>query len=286
MTHGRTLRWTRQHLARLVPSRMTTAPIVRLSEVPPLLTGKYAWDMWPVQEPDGSPTVVLGAELWMTLSAPALGHPEDRHDVARIRLLGRRGGAWRDLGHVFPASASPGSREWSGSAVRRPDGSVTVYYTAAGDRGEARRSYVQRVFEARAQLIVDGGHIRLDAAEHRELVRPDGRMYLLADQLDSDPDRIKAFRDPGWFRDPADGHEYLLIAASVPWRGRFMGAVALAAERAGGWSLRPPLVEAAGINDAIERPQLVIAIRENPMVDCADGHFDRLPNRDNRAAYA
>lgn len=277
MTHGRPFRWTRQHLGRLVPSPTTTAPIVRSSDLPPLLQGEYTWDMWPVQEPDGSPTVVLGAELWMTLSAPVRGHPEDRHDVARLRLLARKGGAWRDLDHVFPAGASPGSREWSGSAVRRPDGSVSVYYTAAGHRGEARRSYVQRVFEARAQLVADGGPIRLDAAEHRELVRPDGRMYLLTDQVDGGPGRIGAFRDPGWFRDPADGREYLLIAASVPWRGRFMGAVALAAERAGGWSLRPPLVQAAGINHEIERPQLVAHAGRYYLFFCMQRHVFHPP---------
>ena len=195
----------------------------------------------------------------MALSAPAVGHPEARHDVARLRLLARAGDEWDDLGNVFGDDASPGSREWSGSAVRRADGSVSIYYTAAGHRGEARPTYVQRVIEARPKLVTDGGRIRLEGpVAHHELLRSDGRTYLPAGELDGAPGRIRAFRDPGWFREPADGRQYLLVAASVAWQDGFMGAVALAAERRGVWSLLPPLMMADGINHELERPHVVV----------------------------
>jgi levansucrase len=211
-----------------------------------------------VQEKDGSIAVVLGAELWMALSAPAAGHPEDRHDRARIRLLARTGDRWDDLGDVFPDGASPGSREWSGSAVRRPDGTVSVFYTAAGMRGERRPTFHQRVVEARPRLTAADGVVRLEpGAEHRVVLRPD-EPYLPANDVEGGPGRIRAFRDPGWFRDPADGREYLLVAASVPWQDRFMGAVALAAATSDGWALRPPLVVADGVNHEIERPHVVV----------------------------
>ena len=128
-----------------------------------MLADDDVWDLWPVQDTDGATAVVLGAEIWMALSAPALGHPETRHDVARLRLLGKAGEAWCDLGAVFGDGVSPGSREWSGSAVRRRDGSVSVYYTAAGRRGEARPSFAQRILEAPARLVVDGDRVRLEA---------------------------------------------------------------------------------------------------------------------------
>jgi levansucrase len=217
------------------------------------------WDPWPVQEMDGSPSVVEGRELWMALSAPAAGHPEGRHDVARLRLLATGPNGWDDLGPAFGDGLTPGSREWSGSAVRRPDGSVSVYYTAAGYRGEARRSYVQRVIEARPKLVTSNGRVRLEGlGEHREVLRADGRAYLPADELEGAPGSIRAFRDPGWFRDPADGSEYLLVAASVPARDGFMGAIALAAEEGGRWSLRPPVLVADGINHELERPHVVV----------------------------
>jgi levansucrase len=211
------------------------------------------WDSWPVQEEDGSTTVADGAELWMALAAPAVGHPEERHDRARIRLFARTGDQWRDLGDVFADDASPGSREWSGSAVRRPDGTVSVFYTAAGVRGEARPTFRQCVVEARLTAV---GTLSQNVS-HRVVLRGEGP-YLPADEVEGGPGRIKAFRDPGWFRDPADGREYLLVAASVPWRDRFMGAVALACQDGAGWALLPPLLVADGVNHEIERPHLVV----------------------------
>lgn len=83
-------------------------------------------------------------------------------------------------------------------------------------------------------------------------------MYLPADERDGALGRIRAFRDPSWFRDPADGREHLLVAASVAGRDRFMGAVALAGVRPAGWSLLPPLVVADGINHELERPHIVL----------------------------
>lgn len=250
-------RWTSAHLDLLVEDSSTTA--CTIGPVPSVLPGHDVWDTWPVQRADGTPTVVLGEELWLALAAPATGHPEERHDHARIRLFARAQGRWRDLGDVFPDGASPGSREWSGSAVHRPDDTVSIFYTAAGERGEARPTFHQRVVEARPRLTVVDGHVRLDRnAPHRVVLRSDGRTYLPADDVDGGPGRIRAFRDPGWVRDPADGREYLLVAASVPWRDRFTGAIALATTTADGWTLLPPLVVADGVNHEIERPHIVV----------------------------
>jgi levansucrase len=251
--------WTRQHLVRLVQTEATTVPAIDHRDLARVLPTDDIWDLWPIQQADGSPSVVGDRELWMTLSAPAVGHPEHRHDVARLRLLAKAGEEWTDLGPAFGEGTSPGSREWSGSAVRMPDGSISVFYTATGLRGESRPSFFQRVIQARTRLAINGRSVRLEAPDdHREILRSDGRTYLPADEIDGAPGQIRAFRDPAWFRDPVDGREYLLVAASVPWRDRFMGAVALAVEDAGGWSLLPPVLIADGINHEIERPHVVL----------------------------
>ncbi|GAA5063341.1 levansucrase [Thermocatellispora tengchongensis] len=255
----RPARWTRRHLGLLTEAATTTAPVIGPADAPRVLPDHDLWDVWPVQEEDGSTCLISGQELWMGLSAPALGHPEERHDLARIRLLAKGGGRWTDLGPAFADGASPGSREWSGSAVRRSDGTVSVFYTAAGRRGEARPTFGQTVVETRPALIAGGGRILLDhRAGHREILRSDGRVYLPADELVGAPGRIAAFRDPGWFRDPADGREYLLIAASVAGDDGFSGAVALAETRGGAWSLLPPLLVAEGVNHELERPHIVV----------------------------
>jgi levansucrase len=258
----RTTRWTRQHLDLLAPTAATTAPAVRLpalSAAPRVLAHDDVWDLWPVQEEDGSTVTVAGHELWMALSAPAVAHPEDRHDHARLRLLSTDGDGWIDHGPVFGGGTSPGSREWSGSAVRRRDGTVSVFYTAVGERDEPRPTFTQRVIEARPGLAADQGRIMLERhVAHRTVLRSDGRMYLPADEKAGAPGTIRAFRDPGWFRDPAGGREYLLVAASVAGRDHFAGAVAIAVAQAGGWSLLPPLLVADGITHEIERPHLVV----------------------------
>ena len=259
MIDRRPFRWTRHHLDLLVETAATTAPAIGAAEPPRVLANDDIWDLWPVQEMDGSLCIVRGSELWIALSAPAVGHPEGRHDVARLRLLAARAGGWDDLGPAFGDGVTPGSREWSGSAVRRADGSVSIYYTAAGHRGEALPTYAQRVIEARPKLVTANGRIRLDGpVEHREVLRSDGRTYLAADELEGATGHIRAFRDPGWFRDPVDGREHLLVAASVSWREGYMGAIALATEHRGGWSLLPPLLVADGINHEIERPHVVV----------------------------
>ena len=235
------------------------------------------WDTWPVLEEDGSTTVAGGAELWMALTAPAEGHPEDRHDRARIRLLSRTAGRWHDLGDVFADGASPGSREWSGSAVRRPDGTVSVFYTAAGVRGETRPTFSQRAVEARPRLTVVGGAARLEPeAGHRVVLRADGD-YLPADEVEGGPGRIRAFRDPWWFRDPHDAQEYLLVAASVPGRDHFMGAVALARRSGAGWALLPPLLVADGVNHEIERPHVVVHRDRYYLFFCTTGQSFHPP---------
>jgi levansucrase len=255
----RLARWTRRHLDLLTEDATTTAPVIDFAALPRILPGHDLWDLWPIQDEDGSTSVVDGQELWMALSAPALGHPEERHDQARIRLMARKEDEWTDLGNAFADGATPGSREWSGSAVRRPDGTVSVYYTAAGRRGEARPTYRQSVIETRTALIADDGRLLLrHDAEHREVLRSDGQMYLSVEEADGAPGCIRAFRDPGWFRDPADARDYLLVAASTAGEDGFTGAIALAEPRAGTWSLLPPLLVAEGINHELERPHVIV----------------------------
>lgn len=273
VTDLRPARWTHRHLRRVVQTPATTAPAIGPAVPPRILPHHDVWDMWPVQEADGSPAVIHGTELWMALCAPAAGHPEDRHDHARIRLLARPGGRWEDLGYVFDDGTSPGSREWSGSAVRRPDGTISIFYTAAGRRGEPRPTFHQRVVEARPRLLAGPHAVHLQRrVEHREVLRSDGRAYLPADEVDGAPGRIRAFRDPSWFRDPADGREYLLVAASIPWHDRFMGAIALARATSGGWTLLAPLLVADGINHELERPHIIVHQSRYYLFFCTSRH--------------
>jgi levansucrase len=255
--------WTRRHLARLAETAGTTAPLVRANEVVRILPDYDLWDVWPVREPDGAVSSIARGELWIALSAPAIGHPDVRHDIARLRLLAKRGGRWTDTGPVFPDGGSLGSREWAGSAIHRSaDSSLTVFYTAAGRRGERRRTFVQRIAQATGRLVVTDSAIGLtDWSDHRESVQADGAIYVRAEEEHGEPGFIKAFRDPFFFRDPRSGRDYLLFTGSLGYaKTDFNGAVGIAEavdDSWSRWSLLPPLLHADGVNNELERPHVV-----------------------------
>jgi len=79
-----------------------------------------------------------------------------------------------------------------------------------------------------------------------------------ADAHEGAPGTIKAFRDPAFFRDPADGTAYLAFTASLAGsQSAFNGAFGLARKAAGGWELLPPALHAEGVNNELERAHLV-----------------------------
>lgn len=257
------IRWSKNDVAGIETSDVARLPEITDAQVVPVAPDIGFWDAWPVQHPDGTPIALPdGSELWMALGAPRLADPDARHDHARIQLVQRRGRRWVHLGPAMPEGFSPGSREWSGSAVLDAEqGVVTLYFTAAGRRGEVTRSYEQRMFSAEATLqFAQGAPILRDWRGLREIVRLDPRHYMSTDQVTGAVGRIKAFRDPAFFRDPASGADYLFFAGSVANSGStHNGAVGLARRTAvvAEWELCRPVISADGLNNELERPHVV-----------------------------
>lgn len=254
------LRWAASDVALLDRRRPPDIPLITGADVTRLAAGRDFWDMWPVQRRDGSVARFNGAELWMALSAPALQDPAKRHDVARIRLLVSKGGGFRDFGNLLPAERSPGSREWAGSAFVDDDGDrVTLHFTATGRRGDRAATFEQRLFETTGSLTWTGGRPAFRSwTTPTESVVADGHFYVQTASDGGSPGRIKAFRDPSYFRDPKDGREYLLFSASLrqsenPWNG----AIGVAVREGDRWRLAPPLLSADGVNNELERPHIV-----------------------------
>lgn len=252
--------WSRDAVASIALQPVPQVPLIDGNGVSRILPGYDLWDYWPVQERDGRTADIAGGALQMLLSAPVQPDPESRHARARIRLMHETPHGWRDLGYLLPDGFAPGSREWSGSAIVTPDHDrVTLYFTAAGHRGEAEPSFDQRLFETSAVLSIDAGVPRLsDWTNPVESVVADGEIYTRDMTGGGGIGTIKAFRDPAWFCDPADGAEYLVFAASLaqstsPWNG----AIAVARREQGRWALHPPLITADGLNNELERPHIV-----------------------------
>jgi levansucrase len=199
----------------------------------------------------------------MALGAPHSADPDQRHGRARIHLLQRRGGRWTDLGPAMPDGFSPGSREWSGSAVLDvASGILTLYFTATGQRGEAEPTFLQRLYRARATLSSAEGKPHLtDWRDLAQVAERDDRYYMASDAGCGTMGTIKAYRDPAYFHDPADGRSHLLFAGSAAGSGSlYNGVVGIASaldERLDRWETRPPLITADGFNNELERPHVV-----------------------------
>jgi len=250
-----TTAWTASCLADLRHTQAHAIPRIAAPRRAALDEARVYWDMWPVQDAEGFAALPGGRELWMALTAPDRGDPALRHFEAKIHLLERHGSeAWHDLGPVLPESAMPYEREWAGSALLR-GGVLHLYFTAAGTAARPG-GYQQSLWHAAARIGADG--LPQDWSAPKPLDPRPSPLYMAADAHDGAPGTIKAFRDPAFFRDPADGSEYLAFTASLGGSdSAFNGAFGLMRWQAGEWQLLPPLVTAEGVNNELERAHLV-----------------------------
>ena len=252
--------WTAGDVQRISPATAPCAPIIPTQRR--VIETLDLWDYWPVQNVDGHPAAIAGGTLFIALSAPILPDPDARHGVARMRLLHRVGTHWSDLGPVLPDGLSPGSREWSGSAILSTDGAaITLYYTVAGFQGEVETSFAQRLFYTCAGLTVQDDAIKLSSwSAPVEFLQPDDLHYSRDMAGGGAVGTIKAFRDPAFFRDPADNQDYILFVGSIARsRSAWNGAVGIARQVADQeWEVLPPLVEADGLNNELERPHVIM----------------------------
>ncbi|WP_305173607.1 glycoside hydrolase family 68 protein [Sphingomonas aurea] len=255
-----TTHWSAAAVAGIAAQRGWQLPVIGPRDVVPIAPGMDLWDMWQIADADGRTVIRNGRSWWFFLATPQFDDPEMRHDAARIRLTSHGADGWRDHGDTFPDGFTPGSREWSGSAVLAADGeTLTMYFTASGRR-EGGPRFEQRLFETVGRFTVTDGEPSIDGwSEPVESVVADGRHYAVAAQDEPEHGGIKGFRDPGYFRDPADGVEYLLFVGSAGDSDDPCDGVIGAARRTGGgWTLCPPLVEALGVNSELERPHIVV----------------------------
>ena len=252
-------RWDPDPEALRSRSPANTPAVIDPSSLRRVLPGRYVWDFWPIQTPDGFAADFGGRTGWVALSVPSGIEPEDRHFIATLRLASSRGddAEWTDHGELFEAGAI-GARQWAGSAVYRGDGRLDVFYTACGIEGEVEPTFEQRIVHAVGRLDT-AALTASDWSPHQVILEGDGRTYASTMGEKAVPGRMSAFRDPAYLRDPADGSEYLVFTATVARSGsEYDGAVGTARWSGRRWELLPPLVTAVGVNKELERPHVVI----------------------------
>lgn len=256
--------WRAADVARIADLHAHAIPQFVRSDVPCITPGFDFWDMWPLQLADGSTARFDGWTVWFILSAPVEADPETRHGRARIRLVTERDGVWKDCGNLLPDDANPGSREWAGSSLYDPATErMTLFYTAAGIKGESKTTVAQRQFQLSATLHVDGGAASASAwTLSVEAVQSDGRQYVIVGPVAGEPGAIKGFRDPAHFHDPKSGHDYLYFTGSLQGSvSDWNGVIGVARSTSGfhdGWELLPPVLSADGLNNELERPIMLL----------------------------
>jgi levansucrase len=264
--------WTAAHVSAIAAAQSPIQAVIGLEQARPLVPDLNLWDIWPVQLDDGTVAEVNGGSLWVTLSAPRSPDPDSRHNVARLRLFHCREKDWTDCGNLLPDGFAPGSREWSGSTRLDPlSGGVTLWFTAAGRRGEVAADFEQRLFQATGTLqTVSGRPVIANWTGLIESVHNDGLFYADLRTNQGIAGRIKGFRDPYWFRDPATGTGYLLFTGSQSVsasRSDYDGVIGIAAaqDRQGmsRFDLLPPFIVADELANELERPHMFVQ----------DGHY-------------
>ncbi len=253
--------WLPVHVAAIAARPHSVAPKFTREQASVMLPEHDVWDRWPVLRDDGTLAEIAGGLLVIALTAAKAPDPEDRHHNARLRLFHFVADTWRDLGPVLPLSLSPGTREWAGSAtLAGDDASVTLYFTAAGRKGEAALSFTQRLFESEARLLMAADGPTLSNFQTPvESVPADGALYETDMTGGGAIGTIKAFRDPYFFR-TEDGDACLLFTASDPTiASEWNGVIGIAQRNGRNWELRPPLVRADDVNNELERPHIIEA---------------------------
>lgn len=253
-----TTHWTPDDVRRISLIDIATPCLIRAVDRSYPDPATLYWDMWPIQRRDGYIAQVHGREVWMALTAPDRGDPSLRHFEAKIRFLERRDGNWHDLGPVLPEFQVPYEREWAGSACLDGD-QVTLFFTGAGVH-DRPHGYQQALFEAHGTLATEdhGPGLAVSWDAPRQSVTQMTPDYMPADAHEGEAGKIKAFRDPAYFCDPADGGEYLIFTGSLAnAKSTYNGAIGIARKSGASWDLLPPLIHADGVNNELERAHIV-----------------------------
>lgn len=217
-----------------------------------LFEGLVVWDSWPLVRRDNSLYVgPSGEQHWFALAAPRRDDPDLRHGEARIHHLIRSPAGFEMVGPLFASGHTPGSREWSGSAVI-DGGTVTLNFTAAGRLGDAEPSAEQRLFAAAAELRDGFG----PWGGCEELLVADGRTYRIVGPGPAIPGKVKGFRDPEPFRDKESADWLLFTGSNATAADEHDGVIGLARLGAGGYRPAQPLIDGSGTTRELERPHI------------------------------
>jgi len=261
---GEADQWTRAEASRIELTDDTTAPVIDGN--PELLSDDYwVWDTWPLRNREGEIVKIDGWQVIFSLTASA-ATPGGRHNKATIRYFySRNGKDWQEGGKVFENPL--GHHQWAGSAMYdESEDQIYHFYTAVS----AAPEYRQRPALGKGATIETGPHGVELTGERKHVIMgtPDGDLYQTLEQS-REQGIVYAFRDPWYFKHPETGEDLAVFEANTPTGSRdpsapesFNGNIGLMRatnDALTEWELLPPIFEAIGTNQQLERPHFVFA---------------------------
>lgn len=260
---GNTDQWTRTEAEQIELTDATTAPII--SDNPNSISDQYwIWDTWPLRTRDGSIVKIDGWQIVFSLTAPNDLVPGARHNAATIRYFySRNGKNWQEGGEVFDAPL--GHHQWAGSAMYdQTEERIYHFYTAVSPEPEFRQRPAVGI-GASIETNPKGVELTGDQ-EHVIMGTPDGEMYQTLEQS-REQGIVYAFRDPWYFEHPKTGEDLVVFEANTPTGSKDpndpesfngnIGVMRATNDELTEWELLPPVMEAVGTNQQLERPHFV-----------------------------
>ena len=260
---GSTDQWTRAEAEQIRLTDDTTAPVI--SDNPNSISDDYwIWDTWPLRTRDGSIVKINGWQIIFSLTAPNDLVPGARHNAATIRYFySRNGKNWQEGGEVFDAPL--GHHQWAGSArYDQTEEQIYHFYTAVSPEPEFRQRPAVGI-GASIETSPKGVQLTGDQ-EHAIMGTPDGEMYQTLEQS-REQGIVYAFRDPWYFKHPKTGEDFVLFEANTPTGSKDpsdpksfngnIGVMRATNDELTEWELLPPVMEAIGTNQQLERPHFV-----------------------------
>ncbi|WP_134686960.1 glycoside hydrolase family 68 protein [Brevibacillus migulae] len=270
--------WTRDAASQATMNEGNTAPVIQMDDLQKIASDYYIWDTWPLQDRNGNIAVVNGYKIIFALTVPSDVLPGKRHDSSEIRYFySKDGKSWKLGGLVFNDGKALGSRQWAGSAIIDKGGKVHIFYTATGRKNESQLTYEQRIATTTGKIVTSHTHVAFtDWSDHKIILQPEGQYYQTNEQSEQGEDSY-AFRDPYFFQDPKTDEEYIVFEANsagtlaertdyLEQHGadgpqEFNGSIGIAKAVDGNlteFEMLPPLLEANGVNEELERPTLSV----------------------------
>lgn len=256
-------RWTREEASAIELTDDTTAPVI--DDGSDSISDDYwIWDTWPLRNRDGSITKIKGWQIVFSLTAPNDLVPGDRHNEATIRYFySRDGKSWQEGGKAFDAPL--GHHQWAGSAMYdQSEGQIYHFYTAVSPEPEFRQ---RPALAIGASIETGPKDVELTGEQNHVIMgTPDGEMYQTLEQS-QDQGIVYAFRDPWYFEHPETGEDLVVFEANTPTGSRDpsdpqsfngnIGAMRATNDELTEWELLPPVLDAIGTNQQLERPHYV-----------------------------